>query len=170
MSKGNRDRKHHKMLVKEERHKEKQTLYFIDANVFVEVLLEQPRAEECLNFLSGFIGKQRAAITCCYSIGEVIQKIYDVAMAEKEFNPEKSLLALNKLLASNKIEIYGGDDGTYGIIGEIMDSDNRCGFKDAINIAIAHQFGCACFCTTDSNISAQTLQEFGMKKIEKFTS
>jgi len=170
MSKGNRDRKHHKKMVEEERHKANQQVYFIDTTVFLEILLQQPKADEWLNFLGGFIGKQKAAITCCYAVGEVIRKIYDVAMAEKEFDSEKSLLALNKLLAGNKIEIYGGDNDTYDIIGEIMESDNRCGFKDAINIAVGNQYDCVCFCTIDTNISSQTLQEFGMKKIEKLTS
>lgn len=64
------------MIKDKERHMDKQQLRFIDANLFLAIILDQPNKDECLNFLSTFRGKQRVAITCTYAIGEVIEKIY----------------------------------------------------------------------------------------------
>lgn len=72
------------------------------------------------------------------------------------------------IIEKNSIEVYGVNNDTLECIKNIMDSEKMCGFKDAINIAVANQFGCVCFCTLDYKISEKTLRESGMKKICAF--
>lgn len=51
-------------------------LYFLDATIILEILFDQPRKEEWLNFLGQFRGKRKVGILSNFVLGEIARNVY----------------------------------------------------------------------------------------------
>lgn len=142
-------------------------LYFIDASVVLEIIFDQPRKEEWLNFLSQFKCERRKGVLSNFTTGEIVRNIYYFeSKFYKEYDTASAMKILNELIGEYKLIIWNINKETGEIARNIMDEDSRMHFEDALNVAFANQEGCVCFCTLDSEISRNTLQNFKLKRIE----
>jgi len=157
--------KHYKSGKKQQRKIDKMQATFVDANVFLDTLLDE--TSRSLMFFSSFKGRTRMVITSTHAIGEVVRRVYRMAQEESGragsgYKIEKTIEAFKELLDETNMQIENFSDGTYNQVRRIMEEDGRLKFKDALHIALAHEFKCNKFCTLDRGIDETTLKKFGM--------
>ncbi|HLD59285.1 MAG TPA: hypothetical protein VI977_06690 [archaeon] len=143
-------------------------LFFLDATIILEILFNQPRKEEWLDFLGMFRGRGKTGILSNFTLGEIVRNIYYFEEKFYErYDTELGMKTLNELIEGYRIEIETIDMGADKFAHQIMEYDTRIHFEDALNIGFAKSICCMFFCSIDSGISQATLHHFGLKKIEQ---
>lgn len=142
--------------------------YFLDATIILEILFNQPRKEEWLDFLSQFKGKGKIGVLSNFTLGEIIRNIYYFeAKFYEEYDTELGMKTLDELITEYELAIETLDIESDKIAHEIMNYDDRVHFEDSLNIGFAKSIGCTFFCSIDSGISSTTLHKFELKKIDR---
>jgi predicted nucleic acid-binding protein len=168
MSKKKKKTRNHKLVKKLSRKFERMDTTFVDANVFLDAMLDSEA--KALKFFSGFNNNRKLAVTSTHAIGEVVRKVYAIAHEESgkdgaEYQLDKTIAAFRLLIDSANIKIENFDDKTKELVARVMGEDTRIRYKDALHVALGHQLSCKRFCTSDTGINTTTLKRFGMKRI-----
>lgn len=134
---------------------------FVDANVIYEAIIDAN--SKSLDFFTGFRVRTRALVTSTHAIGEVLRNLYkDIAVGE-DFQLEKSMESLRKLLSITNITVENLSERTFELVKNIKEEDTRIKFKDAIHVAVAFETGCSTFVTMGTGIGRETLKKFGLR-------
>ena len=151
-----------------ENNRKEQQKWFIDANIFLEALIDEQ--SEWLDFLRAFRSSQKIAVTSTHAIGEVFRKLLSLEKDNSYFKSKESILAFYELLEKSGILIQNFSNNCFEIIKIITEYDKRLEFKDTLHLASAVDNSAVCFCSLDKGFSEQTVKKFRMKKVSSFQS
>lgn len=125
---------------------------FIDSSVFLELLLGQPKHEDCLSFFNRARYKYRLA-TSVLALGEVINTLRTI---EETSAKEKSLIWFSDLLNDEKIAVYPISRICLKNNLAIMETDEYLDSHDAIIFSSALTENFKVLVTLDSDFTKQT--------------
>lgn len=119
-------------------------VYLIDTNIFLEVLLGQPKAAICEKFLNKFYDESQPMIVSLFSVHSIFINLIN----RKKFEKAESFIA--KLTKSGNILLYRDDAEDHF---EIIDVCNKTGldFDDGMQYYIAKRAGCKAIISYDSD-------------------
>ena len=152
-----------------DKREENRQLSFLDACIFLEILLSQPKKEECTKWIRSFRGKSKRAVISSYCLGEIVSNIYGAKEKYEKIDAGVAFLALDGLLNDNGITIVGIEASDIFKAIEIRSElDNRISARDALNLASAFNLDCVNFCTIETRISVETVRKLNMKLVSSF--
>lgn len=125
---------------------------FVDSSVFLEMLLGQPKHEDCLSFFNRAKYKYRLT-TSVLVLGEVIGTLSTI---EETSAKEKSLIWFSDLLNDEKINIYPVSRTCLKNNLAVMEIDEYLDSHDAIIFSSALTENFKVLVTLDSDFSKQT--------------
>ncbi len=73
----------------------------IDSNIFLEVLLDKKKADECIRFLESVASREKIAYLSTFTIDSII-----IIMENNKLGIEKIKIFINSLLNYNGLKIY----------------------------------------------------------------
>lgn len=128
---------------------------FIDASVFVEILLKQKHSEKCLEFLHrakcNFI-----VVTSTTAMGEVIKAI----ISEDDSIKRLLFMGLEDLVGMTNLLIFPVSFESICNVNAIRLSDSLIPSSDCLIFSNAFTEGCGIFATMDRHFSAQLGRQF----------
>ena len=158
-------KKNSKALKKKlSRNRSYQQLDFIDACIFLEIILGLPGKNACLDLLGKLKGKARRSIVSNYVLGEVIVNIYKIDENFPQTNTEEAMHVLDYLISSFKVIIGRIEKKDVVLAQKIMKSYAvHTSIKDALNVAFARNRNCVHFHTLEKGLSEETFRRLKMK-------
>lgn len=128
---------------------------FIDASVFVEILLKQRHSERCLDFLHMTRCNYRI-VTSTTAMGEVIKAI----ISEDASIRRLLFMGLEDLAGMASLIIFPVSFESISNVNAIRISDSLVPSSDCLIFSSAFTEGCDTFATLDRHFSAQLGREF----------
>jgi len=125
---------------------------FVDSSVFLELLLGQPKHEECLSFFTRARYKYRLA-TSVLALGEVIDTLSTI---EESNMKEKSLIRFSELLAKGNMAVYPISRVCLKNNIAVMESDEYLDSHDSLIFSSAFTENFKMLVTLDSDFTKQT--------------
>ena len=119
-------------------------VYLIDTNIFLEILLEQKRADECRDLLDMFYEQNQPIIISLFSVHSILINLIN----RKKF--EKAEEFVTKIKRSEHILVYRDDIEDHFEIIEIC-NDTKLDFDDGIQYYIAKKARCSAIISYDSD-------------------
>lgn len=132
---------------------------FVDSSVFLELLLGQPKHEECLSFFNRARYKYRLA-TSVLALGEISNTL----SAIEEVNmKEKSLIRFSELLFNGNMAVYPVSRVCLKNNIAVMESDEYLDSHDALIFSSAFTENFKTLVTLDSDFTERTSRLLHMK-------
>lgn len=125
---------------------------FIDSSVFLELLLEQPKHEECLSFFNRARDKYKLA-TSVLALGEVMDALSTI---DDECSKERTLSSFSKLLEERNIAVYPITRICINNSLVVMESDEYLDSHDSLIFSSALTENFQSLITLDSDFTKQT--------------
>lgn len=124
--------------------------------MFVEAVLGQPKADECLSFFHRAAYKYRLAVSAIV-IGEVVK-----AVAKEEI-ADKCMLWLKDTIQKNNIRILSVSYESISNVAAVRDSEHYIESADALNFSISATESCSAFITLDSDFTYKLENDFKLR-------
>ncbi len=125
---------------------------FIDSSVFLELLLGQPKHEDCLSFFNRARYKYRLA-TSVLALGEVINTLRTI---EDVYSREKSLTWFTSILEEKEVEVFPISRLCIKNSIGVLETDDHLDSHDLLILTSALTENFATLITLDSDFTKKT--------------